>query len=413
MRFSFLRLLASPSQTVSPPVLQQANASLRLGQNAAFIGGSAVAGFLVATIGSGWSLAIDAATFALGALFLSRIRLPRGDRIVGGSALRELREGWTEFRARTWVWVIVVQFTFVNLALACAFTTLGPVIADDTVGRRVWGLVLASQAIGLILGGLLALRVRPPRPLRFGVAFSVLIALLGALAFAPQALPLVLCAVAAGIGIEVFSVTWDLSLQQHIPSDRLSRVASYDVLGSFVFIPVGYVAAGPCRPPSASLRPSPAAPSWPSRARWAHCSSAMFVICGGPMSMQRRLERRRCRRGDTHALFTLAVRRRRPGRSPTRRRTERIYGEHLAFVDRLREDGTYVTSGPLDAQAATQLRRDDSGAVLVTDTPLPETREVLGSFYLVEVADEAAARALATAIPASPGLVTTIPVVPI
>ena len=92
----------------------------------------------------------------------------------------------------------------------------------------------------------------------------------------------------------------------------------------------------------------------------------------------------------------------------------RIYGEHLAFVDRLREDGTYVTSGPLDAQAATQLRRDDSGAVLVTDTPLPETREVLGSFYLVEVADEAAARALATAIPESPGLlVTTIPVVPI
>ena len=237
--FLFPAIVGITPQTVSPPVLQQANASLRLGQNAAFIGGSAVAGFLVATIGSGWSLAIDAATFALGALFLSRIRLPRGDRIVGGSALRELREGWTEFRARTWVWVIVVQFTFVNLALACAFTTLGPVIADDTVGRRVWGLVLASQAIGLILGGLLALRVRPPRPLRFGVAFSVLIALLGALAFAPQALPLVLCAVAAGIGIEVFSVTWDLSLQQHIPSDRLSRVASYDVLGSFVFIPVG------------------------------------------------------------------------------------------------------------------------------------------------------------------------------
>jgi MFS family permease len=244
--FLFPAIVGITPQTVSPPVLQQANASLRLGQNAAFIGGSAVAGFLVATIGSGWSLAIDAASFALGALFLSRIRLPRGDRIVGGSALRELREGWTEFRARTWVWVIVVQFTFVNLALACAFTTLGPVIADDTVGRRVWGLVLASQAIGLILGGLLALRVRPPRPLRFGVAFSVLIApLLGALAFAPQALPLVLCAVAAGIGIEVFSVTWDLSLQQHIPSDRLSRVASYDLLGSFVFIPVGYVAAGP------------------------------------------------------------------------------------------------------------------------------------------------------------------------
>lgn len=244
--FLFPAVLGITPQTVAPPILQQANASLRLGQNAALIGGSAVAGFLVATIGSGWSLAVDATTYALGALFLSRIRLPRGDRIVGGNALRELREGWTEFRARTWVWVIVVQFTFVNLAIACGFTTLGPVIADDTFGRRVWGLVLAGQAAGLILGGLLALRVRPVRPLRFGVALTVLIApLLAALALAPRTLPLVLCAAAAGIGIEVFSVAWDLSLQQHIPPDRLSRVYSYDALGSYVFIPIGYVAAGP------------------------------------------------------------------------------------------------------------------------------------------------------------------------
>jgi hypothetical protein len=90
----------------------------------------------------------------------------------------------------------------------------------------------------------------------------------------------------------------------------------------------------------------------------------------------------------------------------------RIYGEHLTFVDRLRADGTYVTSGPLDAAAARQLRRGEDSALLVTDAPLPETREVLGSFYLVDVSGEAAARALAADVPASPGLlVITIPVV--
>jgi MFS family permease len=247
--FLFPAVAGITPQTVTPTLLQQANASLRLGQNAAFISGSAVAGFLVAAVGSGWSLAVDAATYALGAVLLSRIRLSRGDRIEAAgttTAWADLREGWTEFRTRTWVWVVVVQFMFVNVALACGFTTLGPVIADDTVGRRVWGLVLAAQAGGMILGGLLALRVRPVRPLRFGVISAALIVpLLAALAFAPQALPLVLCAAAAGVGIEVFSVAWDLSLQQHIPPDRLSRVASYDVLGSFVFIPVGYVVAGP------------------------------------------------------------------------------------------------------------------------------------------------------------------------
>jgi predicted MFS family arabinose efflux permease len=156
--FLFPAIAGITPQTVAPKLLQQANASLRLGQNAAWIGGAAVAGFLVAAVGSGWSLAVDALTYALGALLLSRIRLPPGDRVVAGSTLRDLREGWTEFRARTWVWVIVIQATFVNLAIACGFTTLGPVIADETVGRQVWGLVLAAQAVGMILGGLLALR---------------------------------------------------------------------------------------------------------------------------------------------------------------------------------------------------------------------------------------------------------------
>jgi MFS family permease len=244
--FLFPAVAGITPQTVAPTLLQQANAALRLGQNAAWIGGSAVAGFLVVAVGSGWSLAADALAYALGALLLSRIRLPRSDRAVATSALRDLRDGWAEFRARTWVWVIVVQFTFVNLAIACGFSTLGPVIADETVGRRVWGLVLAAQAAGMILGGLAALRVRPLHPLRFGVIASALIVpILVALAFAPQALPLVLCAAASGFGIEVFSVAWDLSLQQHVPPDRLSRVAAYDVLGSFVFIPIGYVLAGP------------------------------------------------------------------------------------------------------------------------------------------------------------------------
>ncbi len=232
--------------TVAPPLLQQANALLRLGQNAAMIGGSAVAGVLVASVGSGWSLAADAVTFALSAVLLARIRLPRGDRVEASSALGDLREGWTEFRSRTWVWVVVVQFTFVNMALVCGDATLGPVIADETVGRRVWGLVLAAQTAGMVLGGLIAMRVRPLRPLRFGVTAGLLIVpLLGTLAFVPETVPLILCAVAAGIGIEVFSVTWDLSLQQHIPPERLSRVASYDMLGSFVLMPVGYVVAGP------------------------------------------------------------------------------------------------------------------------------------------------------------------------
>jgi MFS family permease len=233
-------------QTVAASVLQQANALLRLSSNAAMIGGSAVAGILVAVVGPGWGLAIDATTYTLGALCLSRIKLPRSDHPQAGNALVELREGWTEFRSRTWVWVVVIEFAFVNLAVSGGFNTLGPVVADGSFGRSGWGFVLAAQTGGMLLGGLVALRIRPRHPLRLGVAVTLLeTPLLFLLAYQPRVLLLIAAGLLAGIGLEIFSVFWDVSLQRHIPPDRLSRVASYDGLGSFLFLPIGQLLAGP------------------------------------------------------------------------------------------------------------------------------------------------------------------------
>ena len=43
----------------------------------------------------------------------------------------------------------------------------------------------------------------------------------------------------------MFGVIWDTAMQQEIPQDRLSRVSSYDALGSWVLIPLGLSLAGP------------------------------------------------------------------------------------------------------------------------------------------------------------------------
>jgi MFS family permease len=233
-------------QTVPASVLQQANALLRLGSNGALISGAALGGLLVATVGPAWGLVIDATTFAAGAVLFGRIKLPSGERVQAENFLTELRDGWDEFRSRTWLWVIVVQFAFVNAAYAWSFMTLGPIIANQTIGRAAWGLVIAAQTTGMIAGGLVALRLRPSRPLFVGTAAILLWApLLVILAEAPNTLALVATAVVAGVGWELFAVYWDLSLQQHVPGDKLSRVSSYDALGSFVFVPVGLVLAGP------------------------------------------------------------------------------------------------------------------------------------------------------------------------
>jgi len=97
-----------------------------------------------------------------------------------------------------------------------------------------------------VLGGLLQLRLRPRR-LLFVATIGVLVGtpLLIALAI-PLALAAVCaCAALAGVGIETFGVNWDTAMQQEIPGEKLSRVGSYDALGSYVLIPLGLAVAGP------------------------------------------------------------------------------------------------------------------------------------------------------------------------
>ncbi len=235
-------------QTVPASALQAANAMLRLSMNSAAILGASVGGVLIAVAGPGYGLAVDAAAYALAALLFRGVQVV-GGRSVGTAStgvLADLRGGWTEFTSRRWTWVVVAQFTVVNAAFVGTATVLGPVVADDTVGRAAYGLVLAAQTVGLLVGGLVALRWRPDRPLRIGVALTVLSAAPAtALALSPTLAVLLVAAVVAGFAIEQFGVAWDVALQQHVPADRLARVYSYDAVGSFVAIPVGEVAVGP------------------------------------------------------------------------------------------------------------------------------------------------------------------------
>ncbi|MEV0156721.1 MFS transporter [Micromonospora sp. NPDC050686] len=238
---------AATPQTVPPELIQPANALIRLGINTGMIGGAALGGLLVAAVGPGWGLAVDALTFALAAVAFAGLRItaPTATSRRTG-VVTDLREGWTEFTTRTWVWAVVLGFMVLNAALAGGVNVLGPAVADETIGRSAWGVVLAAKTVGMVAGGLIALRIRVRRLLLLGVAcmFAESFLLLG-LALAPTFVVLVTAAATVGVAVEQFAVAWDTSIAQHIPADRLARVYSYDMLGSWVAIPLGQVTVGP------------------------------------------------------------------------------------------------------------------------------------------------------------------------
>ncbi|HEX6681357.1 MAG TPA: MFS transporter [Candidatus Limnocylindrales bacterium] len=205
-----------------------------------------VAGGLVAmrsVTGSG--LLVAAVMMAgAGAAVWSLRRVASGATATGTGIVRGLAEGWREFAGHSWLWVTVTGFCAVNLVMAGAWMTIGPVIAEQSIGRAAWGLAMGAFAAGLGLGHLVLFRLRPRYLLAWGIAASAAAAPAVAVLTAPRTAMLVPLSLLAGVGLGFFSAAWRTTLGQRIPTDRLSRVSSIDGLGSFVAIPVGQILAG-------------------------------------------------------------------------------------------------------------------------------------------------------------------------
>lgn len=233
-------------QTIPATQLRQANAFIQLGVYAGTIAGASLGGVLIGAVGPGWGLATDALGFAVSAPLYYFIRIGSKQRVASNHFLHDLREGWKEFIARSWVWTVVVQFTIVNAAFSGVVMVLGPVVADASIGRTGWGVSIATESVGLIVGSFIAFRWRPERDMLIGVMLIALSAIPIFLLSKMVGTPVLMAAFfLAGIGFGQFGVIWAHHLQTHIPADKLARVYAWDAMGSFIAIPVGELAAGP------------------------------------------------------------------------------------------------------------------------------------------------------------------------
>lgn len=233
--------------TVPPGDLGSAVSVRALLQTTAGTVGFAAGGLLVATVGSGWAIGIDAATYAVAALCFAGLRVeqatPDGER---RSMLADLGEGAREVFAHQWLWLLIGQALIYHLFYGGANGVLGPIVVGDEFGRTAWGLAMATLMAGFVVGGLLCLRWRPRRSLYVGTMLLSLTALFPlAMAVSDHLWVVLLGAFLHGFGLQVFDVFWDLSIQQNVHPDKLARVYSFDVVGSFVARPVGLALTGP------------------------------------------------------------------------------------------------------------------------------------------------------------------------
>jgi MFS family permease len=233
------------SQAVHPDRLQKANALRGIAASAGSVAGPAIAVAVLAAWGPGWAFAVDAASFLVSAALLAKVHAPALPAVSGvpRSIRSDLSAGWRAFRRTTWAWAIVAEFAVLNSLVFAPFFVFGPKVSADSLGGPgAWAAILAAMGAGELLGGLVAMVWRPDRPL---LAATLVVGLWTAplLLLASLApVPLIAAgAAAAGAALAVFAALWETILQTRTPASLRSRLSSYDLLGSFALIPLGYM----------------------------------------------------------------------------------------------------------------------------------------------------------------------------
>jgi MFS family permease len=228
--------------------LQKGNAINSLVANAGIILGAASAGFLVSGFGAATALAIDAISFFVSGVMIYTFRhvTPRAE-ITENTVFDDLKHGWQVFRSFRWIVVIVVSFSFIVMCWAAAESVLGPLIAlEHFNGPKSWSLVITAESAGLIVGALIALKIKPKFPMRFLMLSSFTITFYIWTMARPQSLVLIAFgAFLFGITLDLWGTLWSTALQRKVPRDSLSRVSSFDAMGSMIFKPVGLAIAAP------------------------------------------------------------------------------------------------------------------------------------------------------------------------
>ncbi|MGW2824791.1 MFS transporter [Streptomyces sp. NPDC001443] len=235
------------AEIVDPEQLQPANALLGLTDSTTKVLGPALAGLLLAVSGPGTAILVNAVSFLLSFVLVSRMHLRRQTRRSEKQHFfADLRDGWLAVARRRWYLANLLCWGVWNFAVAFFFV-LGPVVMEHGHGgATAWSVIMLTGSVGSIVGGLAALRYRPRRPLVTSNAAAVL----GVLPLALLAPPAPLFVVALGVAVafamtslvgEVLATTQ----QQLFPEEILARVSSLDWTISLIAMPAGYAAAAP------------------------------------------------------------------------------------------------------------------------------------------------------------------------
>ncbi len=252
-------------ELVPVEALPSANSLSGLSRQMTSLLGPLIGAALVAGVGPQGAFFFDGLTFIASAFFLLAIRLPSEKRRTtqideGGLPVqRGVRGVWADFRegvryvmTSSWIWVTIVIAALVNMFLSGAQSVALPKLVTNFYHAdvRLFSLIATAGGLGavvamVVIGQLPRLHHRGILAYSGTILASLAFVVYG-LPFPPEARPIIalVASFAIGLGVGAFSIIWDTVLQELVPAEKLGRVSSVDMLGSFALLPIGLLLAG-------------------------------------------------------------------------------------------------------------------------------------------------------------------------
>jgi hypothetical protein len=201
------------------------------------------------TIGGGWAIAINGASYLVNAALLTQVRAREPEREEPTGVLSQIREGWSAFVAIDWYVTLACAFSLVQVFVGVYFS-VGPVVAKEYLGGAgAWAAIFTVGGIGSVVGGAAVMHVQPRRPLAAAMLFSVPFCLMPLAVGLTLPVP-VLCALSAvaSVGVLLTLTLFDTVVQRVVAPEVLGRVFAIDLSLSQIGLPLGLFLGGVLAP---------------------------------------------------------------------------------------------------------------------------------------------------------------------
>ena len=214
--------------------------------------GPAMAGLVIAVLGTGAAFLIDAGSFVVSMAAIAAMRT-RPQHVEGDHGVKQtvgnIVDGLRYVRSKPWIWATLVSAMLSLLVFLGPVEVLVPFLVRNqlNLGADALGLIFAAGGVGAILMALgIGARGLPRRRVTvMFLSWSIGVALMASYGLMTALWQALITSFILHALFQLGEVIWITMLQQNVPRHLLGRVTSLDWLISLGLAPLSYAITGP------------------------------------------------------------------------------------------------------------------------------------------------------------------------